>query len=78
MLQVYPYGSGSLYTSSFAITSSFATVANRVDYVLTASNAGTVLNPETGPRAAINTCLITYEQYLALKASTSNYEVCIF
>lgn len=78
MLQVYPYGLASLYTASFAITSSFAQVANRVDYVVTASNAGTVLEPETGNKAAINTCLITFEQYLALLASTNNYEVCIF
>lgn len=78
MLQVYPHGLTSLYTASYAITSSFAHVANRVDYVLTASNAQTVLNPETGRAATINTCLITFEQYQALLASTNNWEICTF
>lgn len=76
MLQVYPYGSGSLYTSSFAVTSSFATVAGITDYVPTSSIAGTVLNPTTGRKASVNICLISYQDYLALLASTNNYEIC--
>ena len=78
MLQIYPYASGSFYTASFAISSSFATTAQGIDYVLTASIADTVINPTSGSAALINICLITFEQYQALLQTTGNYEICTF
>jgi hypothetical protein len=73
--KVYPFASGSEYTASYAISSSFATSASLLSYVATASYAGTVLFPETGDDAAIDICVITYEQYLQI-LSGSYYEVC--
>lgn len=78
VLQIYPYASGSFYTASFAISSSFATTAQDIDYVFTASIADTVINPTSGSPALINICLITYEQYLALLETPGNYENCTF
>lgn len=67
MLSVYPFGSGSLYTASFAVTSSVMISASMVDYVYSASSAGTVLHPESGSRGK-SVCLITYGEYLVLQA----------
>lgn len=78
MLSVYPYGSGSFYTASFALTASFAISASGIDYVFTASNAQTILNPRSGSAAAINVCLITGDQYIKMLESINNYEICTF
>lgn len=77
MLSVYPFGSGSLYTASFAVTASHADKVERISYVYTASNAGTVLYPQSGSRAK-SVCLITGAEYLKMQISQSfNYvEVC--
>lgn len=78
MIDVYPFGANSLTTSSFAITSSNASFAQKVSYVNTASVAGTVLNPRTGPNASVNICLLTYQQYLLLRSDPSKVENCNF
>lgn len=77
MINVYPYASGSLYTASFAITSSFATSASFINYVLTASRASTILYPESGSRG-LSICLLTTEQYYQLSGSSSRVEICDF
>lgn len=76
MLSVYPYGSGSLYTASYATTSSFANNVQFIAYVTSASNADTVLLPESGSRGK-GICLLTTEQYL-LMVSTGRVELCEF
>lgn len=77
MLSVYPYGSGSLYSASFAVTASHAISASLITYVTSASNAGTVLNPQSGSRGQ-SVCLITYEEYLRLLADPNLIESCSF
>lgn len=76
MLSVYPFGSGSLYTATRAVSSSFAISASLVPYSITASNAGTVLYPESGSRGK-GVCLLTREQYNLMVASSS-VETCNF
>lgn len=66
MLQVYPFGSGSLYTASFAITASYAPSAQFIAYVNTASKAGTVLTPRSGSDGK-GVCKITTAEYELLK-----------
>lgn len=79
MLKVYPFGSGSFYTASNAVTASFAPTAELIAYVTTASNAGQVLEPRTGATGK-GVCKITYEQYLLLQANKeiNLYEICKF
>lgn len=62
MISVYPFASGSLYTASYAVSTSFATSASFVEYVFTASNAGTVLFPVSGPPGK-GICLLTEAQF---------------
>jgi hypothetical protein len=76
MLSVYPFGSGSLYTASYAITSSFAAKVGLISYVVSASTANTVLFPESGSRGK-SICLLTTEQYLLL-SSSGRFETCNF
>lgn len=76
MLTVYPYGSGSLYTASYATTASVAGRVEFIAYVISASNAQTVLFPESGSQG-INMCLLTTDQYL-LMISTGRVELCEF
>lgn len=66
MLKVYPFASGSEYTASYAVTTSYAVSASSAGYVYTSSLAEQVLYPESGSAAALNICLITYEDYLQL------------
>jgi hypothetical protein len=76
MLTVYPYGSGSLYTTSFATTASFANRVKFISYVTSASNADTVLFPESGSRGK-GVCLLTTAQY-QLMIATGRVERCEF
>lgn len=76
MLSVYPFASGSLYTASYAISSSFATSASFISYVVSASNANVVLYPQTGPRGK-SVCLLTTAQFNTM-VSTGKIEVCNF
>lgn len=76
MITVYPFGSASLYTSSYAVTSSFATSASLISYVFTASNAATVLFPESGSRGK-SVCLLTPAQFNTL-VSLGTLETCNF
>lgn len=77
MITVYPFASGSLYTSSFAVSSSYANSASFVSYALSSSVAQTVINPQSGS-AGKNICLLTIEQYYLLSGSASRVENCIF
>lgn len=61
MLSVYPFGSGSLYSASFAVTASYAQSASYIAYVVSASNASTVLFPQSGSRGK-GICFLTQEQ----------------
>lgn len=74
MISVYPFGSGSFYTASYAITSSFASRVARISYVTSASRADTVLFPESGSRGK-SICLLTTDQYLLL-SSSGRVETC--
>ncbi len=76
MLSVYPYASGSLYTASYAITASYADNVRLIKYVVSASNANTVLFPESGSRGK-GVCLLTTEQY-QLMVTTGRVESCSF
>ena len=73
--KVYPFASGSEYTASYAISSSVAVSASSVNYVVTASLAGSVLTPVSGSPAAVDICVITYQQYQQI-ASGSAVEQC--
>lgn len=77
MINVYPYASGSFYTASYAITASYANSASFINYILTASKAGTVLFPESGSRG-ISLCLLTTEQYYEISGSSTKVEQCDF
>ena len=74
MITVYPYASGSFYTASHAITSSIATNVRLISYVTSASNAATVLFPQSGSRGK-SVCLLTTSQYNTLVA-TGQFEIC--
>lgn len=76
MISVYPYASGSFYTASYAITSSFANSAQFIARVTSASNAATVQFPESGSRGK-GICLLTIDQYLTMIA-TNRVENCEF
>lgn len=70
MINVYPFGSGSIYTASYAVTSSYAFGASLITYVTSASKAGVISNPRSGSDG-VGVCKISYEDYQALK--TYNY-----
>jgi|NOAtaT_7_FD_contig_21_6458310_length_632_multi_3_in_0_out_0_2 hypothetical protein len=74
----YPYASGSLYTSSFALSSSYANNAQYLMYVFTASFAESGTSGSKGDLGVPGICKITYEQYLQLRANPSLKEVCNF
>lgn len=76
MLAVYPYASGSLYTASYATTSSFANAAQFIAYVTSASTADTVLYPESGSQGK-SICLLTINQFNTMVA-TGQVEICNF
>lgn len=76
MRSVYPYASGSLYTASYATTASFANRVSFIQYVTSASNAQTILFPESGSQGR-GICLLTTEQYL-LMVATGRVERCDF
>jgi hypothetical protein len=78
MINVYPFASGSLYTASFALSSSYANVAEFLTYVETASIALSGSFGPKGLRGYPEVCTITYEQYLKLVNDPSLKEVCIF
>lgn len=79
MRSVYPFGSGSLYTASYAVTASHAISASFIRAVDSASAAGTVLFPQSGSRGK-SVCIITEAQYVTLQSlSGSGYvEICRF
>lgn len=76
MLSVYPYASGSLYVAAYTTTSSYATTANFIGYVISSSTAATVLYPQSGSRGK-SVCLLTTAQYLEMVA-TGKMELCNF
>lgn len=79
MIKVYPFASGSEYTASFAVSSSYAVNVASAGYVYSASKADVVLSPVSGSSAAVNVCLITYNQYLEMLANPgTKYEQCNF
>lgn len=77
MLTVYPFGTGSAYTASYSISSSFASSARFIKYVISASTADQVLFPISGSRGK-GICLLTTEQYLLLSGSGARVENCDF
>lgn len=76
MISVYPFGSGSLYNASYAITASYAASASFIKYVVSASTAPTVLYPQSGSRGK-SVCLLTKEQYEEMIA-LNKMEICNF
>lgn len=76
MNKVYPYASGSEYTSSYAVTASYARNVNGIAYVTSASIADVVLYPTVGAPAAVNLCLLSYTDYLLVVAGSK--EICTF
>lgn len=74
----YPFLSSSLYTASFAISSSYANSATYLDYVATASmsTAGNFGPP--GLRGNPDICFITTQQYFDMLFSSSLQEFCTF
>jgi hypothetical protein len=75
VLKVFPFGSGSEFTASYAISSSFAQSALKYQAAQTSSNAGLALTLVSGSRPAVEICVITYSQYQQLLAGT-HYENC--
>lgn len=76
MISVYPFGTGSLYTASYAISASYATSASRVNYIISASTAATVINPRSGSRGD-GICLLTTAQYFDM-VNNNKLETCVF
>lgn len=76
MLQVFPFGSGSFYTASYAISSSYATNVKSIGYVETSSYAVEGKGPK-GYRGK-DICLITLDQYFKLYDTASLVEICTF
>jgi len=76
VLQVFPFASGSLYTASFAITSSHALQIGSIGYVPTSSYAVEGKGPK-GFRGK-DICLITQDQYFKLYETYSLMEDCTF
>lgn len=62
MLKVYPFASGSEYTSSFALTSSYSPSASLIQYVTYADTAKTVLTEVSGSRGK-SMALLTWADY---------------
>lgn len=77
MLRIYPFGSGSFYTASYATTASFAPSASLISSVSTASLASTVFLPTSGSRGK-GVCLISYEDYIRMQNDLTLLEVCNF
>lgn len=79
MLSVYPFGSGSLYTASYAVTASCAVSASFIKSVVSASTAGIVLYPQSGSRGK-GVCIITAAQYEILQVGIGDgyVEICNF
>lgn len=75
---IYPFTSGSEYTASYAITSSFATSASYWDYVFTASSAISGVSGSKGLRGNPDICFITVDQYFRMLFTSSLQEVCYF
>lgn len=78
MLTVYPFGSGSLFTGSYAVSASYAVSSSYLLYTYTASFAESGTSGPTGNRGSPEVCLITYDQYLKLIADPTLKEVCTF
>lgn len=70
MLKVFPFGSGSEFTASFAVSSSFAQTALKYQAAETSSLAGTVLTPISGSKPEVDICVITFSQYQQILADT--------
>lgn len=79
MLSVYPYGTGSLYTASYALSASYANTAQTYFYAKSASLAGKVLYPRSGSMGK-GVCLLTNTQYATLQENIFEglLEVCPF
>lgn len=78
MLRVFPFGSGSFVTASFAVSASYATTASYLLYTHTASFAETGSFGPKGLRGNPDICLITYQQYLKLIDDPTLKEDCQF
>lgn len=74
---VYPFTSGSEYTASYAISSSYATSASYWDYVYTSSYAIAGISGSKGYRGNPDICFITAQQYFQLLHTSSLQEVCV-
>jgi len=78
MISVYPFGSGSLYTASYAISASYAPSASLYVPVVTASYAGKILYPRSGSTGK-GICLLTQAQAIELYASgQTKIDICNF
>jgi hypothetical protein len=76
MRKIYPFASGSLYTASYAVVASYATSTQFIAYVVSASNAATVLYPQSGSLGK-SVCLLTSAQYDEM-IELNKREVCDF
>lgn len=76
MISVYPFGSGSLYTASYAISASYAVTTSNIVYAISASNTTTVLTPRSGSSGK-GICLLTLAQYQDMVAN-NKLETCSF
>jgi hypothetical protein len=74
----YPYQAPSAVTASYAISASVAVSASFVSFASSSTSASAVLNPVSGASAAVDICVITYQQYLSMLANPSLVEVCNF
>lgn len=74
----YPFLSGSEYTASYALTSSFASNARYWNYANTASNSIDGVSGSIGLRGNPDICFITADQYFRLLFTASLQEVCTF
>lgn len=76
MISVYPFGTGSLYTASYAISASHAISSSFIGYAVSASSATTVITSVQGP-VGNGICLLTLAQYWDM-VNNNKLETCTF
>lgn len=74
----YPYASSSLYTASFAVTSSHAEAAKYTYFTNLVTSASAGITGSIGPRGSPDICWITTDQYFKLLLTGSLKEQCDF
>lgn len=66
MKNVFPFLTGSEFTSSYALNTEYTNNVEYYRHATTASFADTIIGAQSGSEPDVNICTITYEQYLQI------------